>query len=97
MGLLTALILTIPVVESVLNESGREKFEALCSENLKLLQKELKLFIERYQPKNFRIYVSLAYDVEFEVVHCTMEEMITDIFNQVVDGFILDSKIYEIM
>lgn len=84
-------------IRKVINEYGRKEFENLCSENLKLLQEELELFIEEYHPKNLRIYVSDAYDIDFVVTKCTLEEMINDILYQVIDDFFLDSKIYEIV
>ena len=42
------------------------------------------------------MFVSDAYDIEFECVETTLDGLIDDLEEQVIEDFFLDSKIYEI-
>lgn len=75
---------------------GRVDFIKKCRDNLNILKNGLVDFIKEYRPIVLRVFVSDAYDIEFECVETTLDGLIDDLEEQVIEDFFLDSKIYEI-
>lgn len=61
-----------------------------------MIRNGLSGFIKEYQPIALRIFVSDAYDLDFELVETTLDGFIDDLEKQVIEDFFLDSKIYEV-
>ncbi len=76
-------------------EGSRDQFNQLSLENLNTLRDAIAKMFEVFEPKSFRLFVDEGFDTGgWKVCCCTREEMIQDIYRQVVDEGILDEKIY---
>jgi hypothetical protein len=79
------------------NGDDRTVFEAKCKENLDLLYDVLKTFRCVFNPKRWRIFVTVGYDTEFVTKRCDLETMMTDILDQMCNTIGVDSTIFEII
>ncbi|MCB7306086.1 hypothetical protein NE683_18790 [Bariatricus massiliensis] len=74
----------------------RSIYANFCKQNLAILAESLENFMKDVKPNSLRIYVVDGYDSNFRIVKCKLKDMIDDIYNQVINSFVLESKIYEI-
>ena len=79
------------------NGDDRTVFEKICKKNLELFHSGIKELVRLLTPKTLRIFIVSGYDNNFQIVNCTIEDMIKDIETQVLDYFELDSKMYNLL
>jgi|LGOV01.1.fsa_nt_gb hypothetical protein len=75
---------------------NRVIFNELCKKNLDDLKQCIEYFLEVIKPQETRVFLTEGYDSQFQVFHCSIDDMINHIFEQVISAYYLDSVIYNI-
>lgn len=78
------------------SEGNREIFKKLSRLNLIVLQNAISLMTQEFNLNNLRIFIVDGYDSELAIMKCDVQQMINDIYSQVIESFFIDSKIYYI-
>ena len=73
----------------------RTTFNRLYKEHFDRFVRVFKHFLILFKPQRIRVFVTEDYDTGFKVKKCSFEEMIDDIFRQII-GIGLDSIIYDL-
>jgi hypothetical protein len=79
------------------NGNNRKVFEQLCRKNLNEFDNIITNFIEIAKPLYLRIFVTEVYDIGFKIVKCSVNDMLEDMYKQIIHWGSLGSKIYEII
>lgn len=70
------------------------KFKELCLNHLNVLKKIINTINDNPYTTKVQIMISEGYDNHFLTQYMTVEEMVRDIYSQVISSFSLESKIY---
>lgn len=82
--------------EQLFEDKTREYFSQCCKDNLETLFWCLQVMIQRLKPRLFQVFVTEGYDCNFIKKCMILDEMKSDIQQQVLTSFSLDSCIYQI-
>lgn len=82
--------------EQLFADKTREYFSQCCKDNLEILFWCLKEMIQRLRPKLFEVFVTEGYDCDFTKKNMILGEMESDIQQQVLTSFSIESSIYQI-
>lgn len=78
------------------NGEERNIFNEFCKNNLEEFKQGIKCILEFVEIKKIRIFVTEGYDNQFEILHCSIDEMINHMLKQVISAYYIDSAIYYI-
>lgn len=83
--------------EQLFEDKTRKDFSQCCKDNLEILFWYLQIMIQNLKPRLFQIFVTEGYDCDFVKKYMILGEMKSDIQQQVLTSFSINSCIYQIV
>ena len=75
---------------------NRTEFNQMCLNNLNVLKHALNFIINNSYVSNVKVFITEGYDDDFDLKECTIDDMIKDIYLQVINHLSVDSTIYTV-